>query len=80
MKAVIYARVSTEEQLESWSVPAQVRECESYCQQKGWQLGDIYREEGKSARSDSIEKKAPVSPASRRLPEALFRRRGRPFA
>lgn len=57
MRAVLYARVSTEEQLESWSIPAQIREFEDYCHQKGWQVIDIYKEEGKSARSDSIEKR-----------------------
>jgi site-specific DNA recombinase len=57
MRAVLYARVSTEEQLESWSVPAQKREFEDYCKQKGWDNGGVYSEEGKSARSDAIDKR-----------------------
>lgn len=63
MRAVLYARVSTEEQMDRWSVPAQLREFEAYCQQKGWQNADVYSEEGKSARSDSIDKR----PEFRRL-------------
>jgi site-specific DNA recombinase len=57
MKAILYARVSTEEQLDNWSVSAQIREFERYCEDKGWQNGGVYKEEGKSARSDSIEKR-----------------------
>lgn len=57
MRAILYARVSTEEQMDGWSVPAQIREFEAYCQQKGWQNVGIYTEEGKSARSDAIDKR-----------------------
>jgi len=57
MRAVLYARVSTEEQMDGWSVPAQTREFEDYCQHKDWQNVSIYIEEGKSAHSDAIEKR-----------------------
>ena len=63
MRAILYARVSTEEQLEGWSIPAQLREFENFCQQKGWQNTGVYTDEGKSARSDTIEKR----PQFRRL-------------
>jgi site-specific DNA recombinase len=63
MRAILYARVSTEEQLEGWSVAAQIREFEAHCQQKDWENVGIYTEEGKSARSDSIDKR----PQFRRL-------------
>ncbi len=63
MKAVLYSRVSDESQIDSWSIPAQIREFETYCQQKGWQAVSVYSEEGKSARSDSLEKR----PQFRRL-------------
>ena len=63
MKAILYARVSTEEQLDNWSISAQIREFEQYCTAKGWQNGGVYKEEGISARSDSIEKR----PQFRRL-------------
>ena len=57
MKAVLYARVSTEDQLENWSIQAQTRTFQDYCQQKDWKCVGIYKEEGKSARSDSVEKR-----------------------
>ena len=63
MKAVLYSRVSSESQVDSWSNPAQIREFEQYCQEKEWQVVGVYREEGKSARSDSLEKR----PQFRRL-------------
>ena len=73
MRAVLYARVSTEEQLENWSIPAQLREFESYCRQKDWQNAGIYKEEGKSARSDAIDKR----PQFRRLLDHSFSRKTR---
>jgi len=57
MRAILYARVSSEEQVDNWSIPAQKREFEQYCQQKEWQNVGVYSEEGKSARSDAIEKR-----------------------
>jgi site-specific DNA recombinase len=56
-KAVLYARVSDESQVDSWSIPAQKHEFNSLCQQKSWQIGSIYTEDGVSAHSDSIEKR-----------------------
>jgi len=64
MKAAAYLRVSTESQIDNWSLPAQRRELENYCnQKKDWQLIRIYSEEGISAHSDSIDKR----PQFRRL-------------
>jgi DNA invertase Pin-like site-specific DNA recombinase len=57
MKAALYARVSSEEQLDNWSISAQKHEFEQHCKQKGWLTSKVYVEEGKSARSDSIEKR-----------------------
>ncbi len=57
MKAAAYIRVSTESQIDNWSIPAQQRELEEYCRLKGWRLLKIYSEEGISAHSDSIEKR-----------------------
>ena len=71
MRAVAYTRVSTEEQLEGWSIAAQRHEFERYCEQKGWQAAGIYNEEGISARSDSIGKR----PQLRRLLEDCKRRK-----
>ena len=57
MKAVLYARVSSEEQIDNWSISAQKHEFSDLCQQKGWQSTGIYCEEGVSAHTDSIEKR-----------------------
>ncbi len=57
MRAALYARVSSEEQLDNWSISAQKHEFEQHCNQKGWQTARVYIEEGKSARSDSIDKR-----------------------
>jgi len=57
MRAAAYVRVSTESQVDNWSLPAQKRELENYCIQKGWMLVKTYSEEGISAHTDSIEKR-----------------------
>jgi site-specific DNA recombinase len=57
MKAVLYSRVSSEEQVDNWSLSAQKREFAEFCQKKGWQAAGIYAEEGISAHSDAIEKR-----------------------
>ena len=45
VRAVIYARVSTDLQSET-SVDQQVRECQAYCVMQGWDVVNIYRDEG----------------------------------
>jgi len=44
-KAVIYLRVSTDEQTEE----SQLEPCKNYCKEKGWGVIKIYRDHGKSA-------------------------------
>ncbi len=46
MKAAIYVRMSTDEQVDSPEV--QIREAKRFITAKGWQLGPIYRDEGMS--------------------------------
>lgn len=56
-KAVIYARVSTEEQAEKEiSIPSQIDLCKKYAEQNGIEIVNIYVDAGKSGRSD--ERKA----------------------
>jgi DNA invertase Pin-like site-specific DNA recombinase len=51
VRAAIYARVST---LNGGQDPTmQTRELEEYCQRRGWQLHDIYADNGVSGRKDS---------------------------
>jgi len=49
-KAVIYLRVSTDEQTEE----SQLEPCKNYCKEKGWEVVKIYRDHGKSAYKENI--------------------------
>ena len=49
--AVIYVRVSTKEQTENLSLPAQLRACEEYCRRQGYEVLERFHEEGESAKS-----------------------------
>lgn len=52
MRAALYTRVSTEEQAnEGFSLDAQMRRLESYCEFEGWQITGRYREQGESGRN-----------------------------
>ncbi len=63
MRAVGYLRVSSEMQVDNWSIDAQERAVREYCHAKGWTLTQLYVDEGRSARSDSIASR----PEMRRL-------------
>src|SRR5437868_15437063 len=49
--AVIYVRVSTEEQTENLSLPTQLKACEEYCERQGFHVIARFREEGESAKT-----------------------------
>jgi site-specific DNA recombinase len=57
-RAGIYVRVSSEEQVDGYSLAAQERAAEAYCAQHGLEPV-VYREEGRSART-ADEAKRPV--------------------
>src|SRR5919106_3341353 len=57
MRAVAYIRVSDSSQVEGHSLDAQERLFHELCKNRGWLPGRTYREEGKSAHSDSIAKR-----------------------
>ena len=57
MRVAAYIRVSSLEQLDGHSLEAQIRAIREYCRVRGWELVAIYREEGKSAHTDSIAKR-----------------------
>jgi site-specific DNA recombinase len=65
MRAGIYSRVSSEEQVEGFSLDAQRRLLLDYCQAKGWAVAGEYADEGRSARTDKIEQR----PAFKKLIE-----------
>src|SRR3989442_7774660 len=71
MKVASYSRVSTEEQVEGFSLSAQQRGIREFCVGKGWAVPDEYVDEGRSARSDAIDKR----PALRDLLEACHQQR-----
>ncbi|UYN89866.1 MAG: recombinase family protein [Anaerolineales bacterium] len=55
-RAAIYTRVSTDEQTEGYSLEAQVEQCQRYCEQKGYAVSRVYREDftGTSANRPAI--------------------------
>ncbi len=57
MRAALYARVSTEEQTEGYSIDAQKRAFQKLCEEKGWIQHHEYIEAGKSAHTDDIRKR-----------------------
>ena len=57
MRAAVYARVSTEEQTEGYSIDAQLRAFQLLCQGRGWTPCEEYIEEGRSARTEDINKR-----------------------
>jgi len=56
-RVAIYVRVSTEEQVEGYSLSAQERAIDAFCQSKEWEIVARYRDEGKSARTDILTKR-----------------------
>ncbi|HEY7154578.1 MAG TPA: recombinase family protein [Gemmataceae bacterium] len=57
LRAALYIRVSSEEQVEGYSLDAQDRAGRLYCEAHGWDIVQIYRDEGKSARTDDLAKR-----------------------
>ena len=52
MRAGIYVRVSSDEQVQGYSLDAQARLARDYCEAHGWTVVEEYRDEGRSALSD----------------------------
>jgi site-specific DNA recombinase len=51
MNAIIYCRVSTEEQIENYSLGTQQRACEEYCRRQNINVLQVFIEEGESAKT-----------------------------
>ncbi len=51
MRAIIYTRVSSEEQVSNLSLDVQEKTCREYCARNGWTVANVYREEGESAKT-----------------------------
>ncbi|MGI8405728.1 MAG: recombinase family protein, partial [Thermomicrobiales bacterium] len=56
-RAAIYVRVSTDEQVQGYSLDAQERAGRLYCEMHGWEVAKLYRDEGRSARTEQIAKR-----------------------
>lgn len=57
MRAIAYIRVSDVSQIDGHSLDAQERLFHQLCQTRGWTPEGVYREEGRSAHSDSLSKR-----------------------
>ena len=57
MRAALYARVSTEEQVEGYSLDAQRRAFRDFVNSKGWIVAEEYVEEGRSAHTEDLRKR-----------------------
>src|SRR5262245_17366133 len=57
LRAAVYVRVSSEEQLEGYSLDAQRRAADQYCEAHGWTVVRTYADEGKSARTDDLARR-----------------------
>ena len=51
MRAVLYCRVSTEDQVKNLSLSTQEKACKGYCQQHGFEVDKVFVEEGESAKT-----------------------------
>ena len=52
MRCAIYVRVSREEQIEGWSLDAQLEQCRALAALRHWQIERVYEEPGRSAKTD----------------------------
>lgn len=56
-QVALYVRVSSQEQIEGYSLDAQERAGRAYAEAHGWEVTAIYRDEGRSARTDDVGKR-----------------------
>jgi len=56
-RAAVYVRVSSDEQVQGYSLDAQERAGRLYCEMHGWEVAKLYRDEGRSARTEQIAKR-----------------------
>ena len=64
LKAAVYARVSSEEQVEGYSLDAQRRAFRALVEGRGWTVFQECLEEGRSAHTDDIRKRPVFKQAS----------------
>jgi site-specific DNA recombinase len=71
-RAVGYLRVSSEEQVEGYSISAQERAYRQYCEAHCYTSIGEYRDEGKSARTDNIKRRPGFAQMLANAQEGLF--------
>ena len=49
--ALIYVRVSSQQQVGNFSLEVQEEACRAYCHAKGWPIARVFVEEGQSAKT-----------------------------
>jgi Site-specific recombinases, DNA invertase Pin homologs len=72
MRAASYSRVSTEEQIEGFSLSAQKRGVREYCSSKGWSEPDEFVDEGRSARTEAIDKRPGLQRLLKECQEGIY--------
>lgn len=51
MRAAVYVRVSSQMQIDNYSLASQKRACREYCDRRGWQVIKTYKDAGESAKT-----------------------------
>jgi DNA invertase Pin-like site-specific DNA recombinase len=51
MRAVVYCRVSTKDQVQNLSLPTQEKACIEYCHRHGYDVDRVFIEQGESAKT-----------------------------
>ncbi len=71
-RAAIYVRVSSDEQVDGYSLDAQRRAAIHHCDAQGWTVIREFRDEGKSARTDDLKKRPQFSAMLEDADQGLF--------
>jgi site-specific DNA recombinase len=50
-RAIIYSRVSTQEQVTNQSLGIHLKQCREHCERSGWKVDRVFTDEGESAKT-----------------------------
>jgi DNA invertase Pin-like site-specific DNA recombinase len=70
--AAVYVRVSSKQQVEKVSLDEQVSTCEELCRSRGLEVGEVFREEGRSASKDTLDNRPVMSALLDRIDRGEF--------
>jgi len=72
-RAVVYVRVSSQDQVHNLSLDTQEKHCRDLCARQGWQVARVFREEGESAKTaDRTELRVLLSHIAEARPRVDF--------